>query len=108
VRAKRLITERRFVADDRDAWSEHRPSTSEENEYLEAHGFSGYGRWYLGVDDEKSPQTKAHYKYPYGDFADIHRCAILSAESRAGQYGHDDVKAAAAHLHGMIEALAPA
>jgi hypothetical protein len=29
---------------------------------------------------------------------------VLSAESRAGQYDHDDVKSAAAHLHGMLEA----
>jgi hypothetical protein len=101
--AKRLITDGRFVADDRDAWSEHRPSATEENEYLEAHGFADYGRWYLGVDDDRSPETKAHYKYPYGDFAAAHRCALLSAESRAGQYGHDDVKAATAHLHGMID-----
>jgi hypothetical protein len=29
---------------------------------------------------------------------------VLSAESRAAQYKHDDVEAAAAHLHGMLEA----
>jgi hypothetical protein len=39
----------------------------------------------------------------YGDFQDVHRCAVLSAESRAGQYGHDDVKSAVAHLHGMLD-----
>jgi hypothetical protein len=38
-----------------------------------------------------------------GDFADVHRCALLSAESRAGQYDYEDVKSAAAHLHGMLE-----
>ena len=101
--AKRLIGEGRFVADDRDAWSEHRPPAAKENEYLEAHGLSDYGRWYLGVDDSRSPQTKAHYKYPYGDFQNVHRCAVLSAESRAGQYRQDDVKSAVAHLHGMLE-----
>jgi hypothetical protein len=29
---------------------------------------------------------------------------VLSAESRAGRYGHDDIENAAAHLHGMIDA----
>ena len=101
--ARHLIGEGRFVADDRDAWSEHRPPAAKENEYLERRGFSGYGRWYLGLDDSHSPRSKAHYKYPYGDFQDVHRCAVLSAESRAGQYGHDDVKSAVAHLHGMLE-----
>jgi hypothetical protein len=28
------------------------------------------------------------------------------AESRAGQYKHFDIERAAAHLHGMLEALA--
>ena len=39
------------------------------------------------------------------DFRDVHRCAILSAESRAGQRGYADIKAAVAHLHGMLELL---
>jgi hypothetical protein len=34
-----------------------------------------------------------------------HRYAVLSAESRAGQYNHADIQAAAAHLHGMLEAV---
>lgn len=36
---------------------------------------------------------------------DVHRCAVISAESRAAQYKHDDIEKAAAHLHGMLEAL---
>jgi hypothetical protein len=47
--AKRLITEGKFVYDQRDAWSEHQPSASKENEFLERHGFFEYGKWYLGV-----------------------------------------------------------
>jgi hypothetical protein len=35
----------------------------------------------------------------------IHRCGVLAAESRAGQYRYLDVEAAAAHLHGMLEGL---
>jgi hypothetical protein len=61
------------------------------------------GKWHLGIDDEKSQSTRKHYKYPYGDFAKVHRCALLSAQSRAGQYKHFDIERAAAHLHGMIE-----
>ncbi|MGC1298430.1 MAG: hypothetical protein WA869_25670, partial [Alloacidobacterium sp.] len=48
--------------------------------------------------------TKRHYEFPYGDFEKAHRCRILTAESRAGQYKHFDVENAAAHLHGMIDA----
>jgi len=37
--AKELIVAGRFVFDDRDGWSEHRPSAQTENEFLAAHGF---------------------------------------------------------------------
>jgi hypothetical protein len=101
--AQTLIKDGRVVLDDRDDWSEHRPSAQQENEYLEEHGYSEYGKWFLGVDDEHSRDRKGHYKFPYGDFEKVHRCGVLSAESRAGQYKHEDVKSAAAHLHGMLE-----
>jgi len=100
--AKQLIDEDRVVLDDRDAWSEHQPNAFRENEFIRRHGIHEYGRWHLGVDDEKRPETKAHYKYPYGDFADVHRCTVVAAESRAWQYRHLDVERAAAHLHGML------
>ena len=44
-------------------------------------------------------------KKTYGNFQAVHRCAVLAAESRAGQYRHADIEQAAAHLHGMLEAL---
>src|SRR4051812_46399401 len=56
-------------------------------------------------DDEFAEGTKARYKFPYGDFEKVHRCGVLAAESRAGQYKYLDVEAAAAHLHGMLEGL---
>ena len=103
--AKQLIKDRRAVLDDRDAWSEHRPSAEQENEYLQEHGVRGYGRWYLGTEDTISPEREGHYKFPFGDFHHVHRCGVLSAESRAAQYDHDDIESAAAHLHGMLDAL---
>jgi hypothetical protein len=104
--AETLISSGRVVIDDRDAWSEHRPSANDENRFIEDHGWTEYGRWHLGLDDEAAPQTKAHYKFPYGDFEKVHRCAILAAESRAGQYKYADIEKAVAHLHGMLEAVA--
>jgi hypothetical protein len=62
----------------------------------------------LGINDEKSEETKGHYEFPYGDFKNVHRCGVLSAESRAGQYRHYDIENAAAHLHGMLEGRRPA
>jgi len=103
--AKRLIEERRVVLDERDAWSEHQPSAEQENEIIRRHGFEEYGRWYLGIDDSAAEDTKGRYSFPYGDFQNVHRCGVLSAESRAGQYKHFDIERAAAHLHGMLDAL---
>jgi len=34
----------------------------------------------------------------------VHRCGVLTAESRAGQYKHYDIENAAVHLHGMTDA----
>jgi len=68
--AKRLAQEGKVVLDERDDW----------------HGMSEYGKWHLGIDDEEDEDTKGRYKFPYGDFKKVHRCAILAAESRAGQY----------------------
>jgi hypothetical protein len=103
--ARELVEEGKYVADERDAWSEHRPSAERENEFIRLHGFGEYGRWYLGIDDEKPEDTKGRYEFPYGDFEMVHRCGVLAAESRAGQYKHHDIENAAAHLHGMIDAV---
>jgi hypothetical protein len=58
-----------------------------------------------GIDDEKDKNTKARYKFPYGDFKKVLRCGVLTAESRAAQYKYQDIESAAAHLHGMLEEL---
>jgi hypothetical protein len=104
--AKKLISEGRIVFDERDAWSEHQPSAQQENEFIQRHGFADYAKWHLGIDPDEDDDSKGKYKFPYGDFKDIHRCAVLAAEVRAGQYKHLDIQNAAAHLHGMIDGRA--
>jgi hypothetical protein len=101
--AKELIKHGHVVRDERDAWSEHQPSAQQENEFIREHGFGEYAKWYLGLNHEKPETTKGRYEFPYGDFTDVHRCGVLAAESRAGQYKHFDIEAAAAQLHGMID-----
>jgi hypothetical protein len=101
--AKELVSNGRVVKDERDNWSEHRPSADQENSYLEKHGWDEYAKWYLGVDDEMGEETKGRYKFPYGDFEKVHRCGVISAESRAAQQDYDDIDKAVAHLHGMID-----
>lgn len=59
----------------------------------------------LAIDTEEGEDTKGRYKFPYGDFEAVHRCGVLTAESRAGQYKYQDIELAAAHRHGMLDAL---
>jgi hypothetical protein len=101
--ATNLIEQGKFVFDEKDMWSEHQPSAHEENEYIQEYGLGEYGKWYLGIDTAEDETTKGRYKFPYGDFEKVHRCGVLAAESRAGQYTYDDIEQAAAHLHGMID-----
>ncbi|MCU1614682.1 MAG: hypothetical protein JWO98_2222 [Frankiales bacterium] len=94
-----------YVLDDRDAWSEHQPSTQQENDFIAQHGIGEYATWHLGIDDEQDEDNKGRYKFPYGDFEEVHRCGLLAAESRAGQRKYYDIELAVAHLHGMLDVL---
>jgi hypothetical protein len=101
--ARSLIERGRAVIDERGAWRRHRPSTREQNAYIDMHGIRAYGSWFLAIDDQAAEGTKARHKFQYGDFLNVHRCAVLSAEARAAQYRYAGVEAAAAHLHRMLD-----
>jgi hypothetical protein len=101
--AKNLIKKGQVVPDGRGAWSEHQPSAEQENEFIHLHGLDEYAKWYLGIDEEHAENTKGRYKFPYGDFENVHRCAVLAAASRAAQYGHSEIENAAKQLKEMIE-----
>ena len=102
--AKNLISNGKYIQDEKDNWSEHQPSTEKENKFIKENGFSEYGKWFLGIEEkEKQEDNKGHYKFPYGDFEKVHRCGVIAAENRAGQYKHSDIENAAAHLHGMLD-----
>jgi hypothetical protein len=101
--AKRLIEQDKFIDDEREAWSDHHPSTQIEEDFIEKNGFSEYGKWFLGINDEYGEDRTRHYEFPYGDFEDVHRCGILAAQSRAGQQKYLDVEKAAADLIAVID-----
>ena len=102
-KAKRLIRRARYIADDRDAWSAHRPPVEVENVYLLDRGWEEYATWYLAVDRDEHHDVKQKHLFPYSDFEDVHRCALLSTESQARLYGHDEVAKAARALAEMID-----
>lgn len=104
--AKRLIEEGKFIDDEREAWSDHHPSTQTEKKFIEKHGFSEYGKWFLGENDEYKEESRRHYEFPCGDFATVHRCSILAAQIRSLQNKYFDVENAAADLLAVIDTQA--
>jgi hypothetical protein len=102
--ARELVQQGRFVADGKGSWSRDHPSTEQENEFIRINGFAEYAKWHLGIDERHSVNSKARYKFPYGDFANIHRCGLLAVKSRAREYGYSDIEDAAAKLIEMISA----
>jgi hypothetical protein len=97
-----LITKGPVISDGKGAWTKHRPSADEENEFIRLHGFADYGKWHLAIDRRFPENSKGRYKFPYGDFKNVHRCGLLAAKARARQYRYADVENAAAELSRAI------
>lgn len=100
---KELIRRDRVIIDKKGAWGRHQSSPEEENEFIRLHGFEEYAKWHLGIDEGRPEATKARYKFPCGDFKNVHRCAVLAAKSRAAQFNYDEIEQAASDLLQMIE-----
>lgn len=74
-----------------DNWE---PASSEsENKYIQEHGISEYGKFFLGIDTEIDVKDKGHYKYPYSNnWKTIHRKGVIAAKARAAQQGATDIE----------------
>ena len=96
--AKELITQGRAVVDKKNSWRDHRPMAEAENEFIRVHGFAEYRKWYLGIDETHAEDSKARYKFPFGDLTNLHRCGLLAVKSRAHQFGYADIEKAAIQL----------
>lgn len=103
--AEKLIDSGDITRDERDEWSEHAPSAGDENRYIDREGWSDYSDWHLAVDRQEPDETTERFPFPMGDyFRRIHRCAIVSSESRAAQHDHDGVARAAKRLLEQLDA----
>lgn len=105
--ARKLVDHGRVVHDERDDWSEDAPTPSQENDFIKKHGYPAYSEWHLGVDTDKSENTKSRFSFPYGDFSAVHRCAVISLESRAAQNDHEEIAKAAKSLLELVDSKAP-
>lgn len=101
--ARSLIRDGKVVRDERDAWSEDAPSAADENAFIDNEGWTEFSHWHLGIDEEESAETKGRFTFPFGDFSKVHRCAVISLESRAAQFDHDEIAKAAKSLLELID-----
>jgi hypothetical protein len=102
--ARDLIAARHAINDKRGSWFNDQPSAKEENKFVDEHSIEEYARWHLGFDESHAENSKARYKFPFGDFENVHRCALIAAQNRARQYGYRDIETSATELLQIIEA----
>jgi len=101
--AAQNIKDGRVIVDGKGAWNEHHPSADKENDFIRRHGFVEYAKWHLGIDDRFAENTKRRYKFPYGDFQNVHRCGLLAVKARARQHGYAEIENAAAELERALK-----
>jgi hypothetical protein len=80
--------------DDTTGWSDAAPSADDGNAEIEKNGYDGYGAWHLAVDPDANEETKGRYAFPYGDFTQVNRAALIHGKQRASQNGHDAIEKA--------------
>jgi hypothetical protein len=98
--AQQLIEQGKYIMD--SDWSKAQPTAAEENEVI-AEGWDVYGRWFLGIATDESPETKARFTFPYGDFRRVHRDGLIAVKQRAAQHHHRSIEEAADELLDMID-----
>lgn len=101
--SRSLVKQGKVVRDERDDWSEAAPDASEENSFIEKHGWSDYAKWHLGIDKSESDETKGRFSFPIGDFTKVRRGGVIAAESRAAQFDHGTIAKAAKELLELID-----
>ena len=99
--ASQLIRKGNLIIDGKGSWHAHKPSPAAENDFIRAYGFAEYAKWHLGVDERYAANTKRRYKFPYGDFTNVHRCGLLAVKARAAEHKYHDIEDAAARLMEM-------
>src|SRR5215208_5932926 len=105
--AKQLISEGRAVADERGDWRDHRADANQEDAFISRYGVDHYGLWHLGIDDQQPEGSKSRYHFLFGDFSDLHRCALFEIQDAADNWFYGDIEIAAAALISLLRSHAP-
>lgn len=101
--ARKLIKAGKVVHDELGDWGEHQLSAAAETAWVKSNGWNDFPKWHLGVDADKTPETKGRFGFPFSDFRNVHRCGVIAAEARAAQNDHPDIAKAAKGLLDLID-----
>jgi hypothetical protein len=94
--AEKLIRAGKY--DVQTKWSDAAASAAQENRVIDKDGYEEFGEWHLAVDADASEGTKERYRFPYGDFTNVNRAALIHAKQRASQNDHKSIEKAAGQL----------
>jgi hypothetical protein len=101
--AKALIQDGHVVTGMEKPWTASTPSAEEANHFIGKSGWPQYAKWHLGVSESLRETTKHRYKFPFGDFTNVYRSALVAAKTRAAQTHHNDIRDAATELLALID-----
>lgn len=79
-------------------WGNVQPAADAQNAFLEEHEWDDYAAWHLGLTEGATDRTKARYAFVFGDFARVHRSALIACVYRASEWRHKKVELAAHRL----------
>ena len=100
AKARSLIRGRQYVLN--SDWGDVQPNAAAENAFLEAHSWSEYAEWHLGLTEGPEDETKARYAFVYGDFRRLHRTGLIACVYRAAEWRHKEIELAA---HDLLQLL---
>ena len=101
--ARRLLDEGLYMIN--TVWGTSAPSPEEETHFADQYGWDAYSGWYLGIDTDEPVDSKARYKFPYGNFRKLHRNGVITAKQRAAQNHCDDMVEGADELLDLLDLM---
>lgn len=79
------------------------PSATAQNAYLNTNGWTEFGNWYLGRNNDAAAETKGHYTFPFtDDFKTVSMSGLRAIRQRAGQQDDQGIFEAAGPLFAAV------
>ena len=73
-------------------------AVGEENEVIDEDGYRNWSEWHPAVEVQATDGTKGRLRFPYGDFKEVNRAAVIHTQRRASQNDHLQIADAAEQI----------